>query len=110
MILFLTLVSGVAWTVVYIEAIRVGFRDRSYPIPIAALALNIAWESIHAAHDLATKTSVQGFVTAIWTVGAGAIVCLFFRFGRRERPEIVTGPLFAAGAALMFAAACLVQG
>ncbi|WP_314196352.1 hypothetical protein [uncultured Arthrobacter sp.] len=46
MILFLTIVSGVAWTVVYAEAIRLGFRERTYAIPAAALALNFAWEAI----------------------------------------------------------------
>ena len=50
MALFLTALSGVAWTLVYLEAIRVGFRDRTYAMPVAALALNIAWESIYAAH------------------------------------------------------------
>jgi len=28
-ILFLTVVSGLAWTVVYVDAIRIGFKDRS---------------------------------------------------------------------------------
>ena len=50
MILFLTIVSGLAWTVVYVDAIRIGFRDRSYAIPAAALGLNFAWEAIHASH------------------------------------------------------------
>ena len=35
MILFLTIVSGLAWTVVYADAIRIGFKDRSYAIPAA---------------------------------------------------------------------------
>ena len=37
MTLFLTVLSGLAWTVVYVEAIRIGLRDRSYAIPAAAL-------------------------------------------------------------------------
>jgi hypothetical protein len=109
LILFLTLVSGIAWTVVYIESIRVGFRDRSYAMPVAALALNIAWESIHAAHALATEISAQGFVNAIWTLADVVIVYTFIRFGRRELPEFVTRPLFAAWTALIFATAYLVQ-
>ncbi len=31
--LALTLVSGIAWTVVDVEAVRLGFRDRTYAIP-----------------------------------------------------------------------------
>jgi hypothetical protein len=41
---FLTLVSGIAWTLVYIDAIRVGFKDKSYAMPLFALALNLGWE------------------------------------------------------------------
>ncbi len=40
----LTRVGGIAWTVVYVEAIRVGLRDRTCAMPVAALALNFAWE------------------------------------------------------------------
>jgi hypothetical protein len=39
--LILTVVSGVCWTIVYVEGIRVGFKDKSYAIPFYALALNI---------------------------------------------------------------------
>jgi hypothetical protein len=41
MSLALTLLSGVAWTVVYAVAIRIGFQQRTYAIPAVALALNI---------------------------------------------------------------------
>jgi hypothetical protein len=56
----LTLLSGVAWTVVYVVAIRIGFQQRTYAIPAVALALNIAWESIYETHGLAAgDLSVQ---------------------------------------------------
>jgi hypothetical protein len=50
--LVLTVISGVCWTVVYIEGIRIGFRDKSYAIPFYALALNLAWESLHTVFGL----------------------------------------------------------
>ena len=50
---FLGVLSGLAWTVVYIECVRVGLRDRTYAMPLAALGLNIAWESTYAVHGLA---------------------------------------------------------
>jgi len=31
--LFLTLLSGIGWTLVYIDSIRKGFRDKTYAIP-----------------------------------------------------------------------------
>jgi hypothetical protein len=58
--LALTLLSGVAWTVVYAVAIRIGFQQRTYAIPAVALALNIAWETIYATRGLLTgDLSVQ---------------------------------------------------
>jgi hypothetical protein len=108
--LLLTLFSGIAWTIVYIEAIRVGLRDRSYAIPIAALALNIAWESIYAVHDLASDISVQGFVNVTWAVADLGIVYTYVRFGRRELPEFVSPALFALWIVLIFATAYVIQG
>ena len=67
MILFLTILSGLAWTLVYIESIGVGFRQKTYAMPVAAVALNFAWESTYSAHDLSTDPSVQ----AIVNLGAG---------------------------------------
>ena len=110
MALFLTALSGVAWTLVYLEAIRVGFRDRTYAMPVAALGLNIAWESLYAAHAWATTLSVQGVINSIWALLDLAIVSTYLRFGRRELPAFVTGPLFLAWAALVFSSAYLVQG
>jgi hypothetical protein len=108
--LLLTLFSGIAWTIVYIEAIRVGLRDRSYAMPIAALALNIAWESIYAVHDLASESSVQGFVNATWALADLGIVYTYVRFGRRELPEFVSPWLFALWSVLIFATAYVIQG
>jgi len=109
MILFLTLLSGVAWTVVYVDAIRVGFRDRTYAIPVAALALNIAWESIYAARSLSDGLDVQGVVNLVWFVADAIIVWTFLRYGRAELPDWVTRPLFAGWALLMLIMGYAVQ-
>jgi hypothetical protein len=67
MALALTLLSGVAWAVVYVVAIRIGFQQRTYAIPAVALALNIAWESTYAGRGLATSDpSVQTFINVAW--------------------------------------------
>lgn len=42
--LALTVISGVCWTVVYIDGIRLGFKHRSYAIPFFALALRHSQE------------------------------------------------------------------
>jgi hypothetical protein len=96
MVPFLTILSGLAWTVVYVESIRVGFRDKTYAMPIAALALNIAWESMYAVHDLMTSVSIQAFVNLIWALADLGIVYTFFKFGCSELPRFVTKSMFAA--------------
>lgn len=108
--LALTLLSGVAWTVVYAVAIRIGFQQRTYAIPAVALALNIAWETIYATHGLVTgDLSVQTFVNVAWALADVAIVFTFLRYGRRELPDFVSRPMFVIWAVLIFATAYAIQ-
>ncbi|MBT2554118.1 hypothetical protein [Arthrobacter sp. ISL-5] len=109
MILFLTVVSGLAWTVVYAEAIRLGFRDRTYAIPAAALGLNFAWEVVHASHSVATGITAQGVFNIVWGLADVLIVYTFLRFGRAELPSWVTRRLFIGWALLLGAMASAVQ-
>jgi hypothetical protein len=109
MVPLLTLISGLAWTIVYVESIRVGFRDKTYAMPIAALALNFAWESTYAVYDLTTSVSIQAFVNLTWALADLAIVYSFFKFGRRELASFVTRRMFAAWGLLAFGAAYEVQ-
>ena len=101
MVLFLTIVSGVAWTAVYIDAIRVGFKDRTYAIPAAALALNFAWEAIYAARSITTGITAQGFFNIAWGLADVIIVYTFLKFGRSELPGWVTRRLFTGWALLL---------
>jgi hypothetical protein len=108
--LALTLLSGVAWTVVYVVAIRIGFQQRTYAIPAVALALNIAWETIHATRGLVTgDLSAQTFVNVAWALADLVIVFTFLRYGRGELPDFVSGPMFVTWAVLIFAAAYIIQ-
>lgn len=107
--LFLTVVSGLAWTIVYIEGIRLGFRDKTYAIPVAALALNFAWEATYTVHGLTTTLTVQAFVNLVWAMGDVLIVYTYFRFGRAEFPDAVTRVMFVLWSVLLFAASFAVQ-
>jgi hypothetical protein len=109
MALALTLLSGVAWTVVYVVAIRIGFQQRTYAIPAVALALNIAWESIYGIRGLATDTSVQTFINLAWAAADVVIVYTFLRYGRRELPDFVSRPMFVVWSVVIFAMAYVVQ-
>ncbi len=109
MTLFLTILSGIAWTVVYTDAIRVGFRDKSYAIPAAALWLNFAWEAIYAARSVATGISVQGVFNIVWGLADVVIVYTFLRFGRSELPDWVTRRLFIGWTLLLGVTSFAVQ-
>ena len=109
MTLFLTIVSGLAWTVVYVDAIRIGFRDRTYAIPAAALGLNFAWEVIYAARSIATGITAQGVFNIAWGLADVVIVYTFLKFGRSELPGWVTRRLFIGWAILLGVTSFAVQ-
>lgn len=106
--LILTVISGTAWTIVYIAAIWIGFRQRTYAMPVAALALNLAWESIYAGPDLASAYPEQGVIDIVWAVADLIIVYTFLRFGRKEFPSL-TRRMFGLWAVLLFGTAYAVQ-
>ncbi len=93
----------------YAEAVRLGFRDRTYAIPAAALGLNFAWEVVHASHSIATGISVQGVFNIVWGLADVLIVYTFLRFGQAELPPWVTRRLFIGWALLLGAMAFAVQ-
>jgi hypothetical protein len=107
--LILTVISGLAWTIVYIEAIRLGFRYKTYAMPIAALGLNIAWEWTYAVYDLATDPQVQAWINLVWALADVVILYTFFRFGRREFPGFVTRPLFIAWGVAIIVSSFVIQ-
>ncbi|WP_443667683.1 transmembrane-type terpene cyclase [Jidongwangia harbinensis] len=103
------LTSGIAWTVVYVEAIRVGRRDRTYAIPVLALTLNFAWEATYAVVHLTAGVSMQGVVNLVWALADVVIVHTYLRYGRRELPATVTRDMFVGWSVLVFGAGFAVQ-
>ena len=109
MVLLLTVVSGIAWTIVYVDSIRVGFTQKTYAMPIAALGLNIAWEWTYAIHDLTTDPQVQGWVNLIWALADVGILATFFRYGRSQFPSFVSRPLFITSGVVIVITSFLIQ-
>ena len=87
MTLFLTLLSGIAWTIVYIQCIRIGYKQKTYCMPLFALALNIAWEGIYSFLDLQSKVTVQTIANIVWFFFDIAIVISYFKFGKKDFPQ-----------------------
>ncbi|HXT64568.1 MAG TPA: hypothetical protein VN696_16125 [Pyrinomonadaceae bacterium] len=85
--IILTIVSGVCWTIVYIDGIRIGFRHKSYAIPFYALALNFAWESLYTFFGFRTNgVTVQNVFNAVWLAFDVGILYTYFKFGRKYFP------------------------
>ena len=103
--LFLTLLSGIGWTLVYIDSIRKGFKDKTYAIPLYALGLNFAWEVIYTFRDFGSA-GVQGVVNLIWMLCDAVIVFTYFKFGKREFPE--NAKTYFIPFSLLSFAACIV--
>ncbi len=95
--IILTLVSGICWTIVYIDGIRLGFKHRSYAIPFYALALNFAWELLYTYYGFQSTISVQAVVNLVWLVFDIGILITYFKFGRKYFPARVPGYSSASG-------------
>ena len=81
----LTLISGISWSLVYIELIRRGFKDKTYGMPLFALTLNLSWEFLFSLffrnNDVVT---LQTIINLIWCCFDIVIAYTYFRYGRED--------------------------
>lgn len=106
----LTLVSGLCWTIVYLEGIRLGFRDRTYAIPFFALALNFAWEMLYTFIGFRTSpTDPQTLINAIWFLFDIGILFTYLKFGKQYFPSSVPQSWFLPWSMLGLVMAFLVE-
>ena len=95
--MFLLLFSGIAWTIVYIDGIRVGFKQKTYAIPFWALAINIAWEAIHSILGFASYgVTAQIIVNFAWLLFDIAILVTYFKYGKQHFPKSLKKAPFIA--------------
>lgn len=83
--MFLTLVSGIGWCIVYEECIRLARKDKVYTMPFWALAMNITWEGIYSISELASGLiELQEVVNLIWFFLDIVILAIFLKYGKKE--------------------------
>ncbi|WP_262429210.1 transmembrane-type terpene cyclase [Paratissierella segnis] len=83
----LMILSGICWSIVYIELIRGGFKDKTYSMPLFALGLNFAWELIYSVDQLFLGSDpIQGWVNLVWTMLDAIIIVTYFKYGREYFP------------------------
>lgn len=83
--LFLSLISGIAWTIVYIEIIKLAIKHKFVGMPLFALALNFAWEGIYTFRGLtAPNIHLQTYINLVWFLLDGVMVYLYFKFTKNH--------------------------
>jgi len=106
----LTILSGLLWTVVYIDSIRIGLKDKTYAMPLWALGLNIAWECLHFFLGYQAKGwDTQVIVNGVWFLFDIGLLYTYFRYGRKYFPKNLNDQWFVVWAVLVIAVSFLVQ-
>lgn len=115
--LFLTLLSGIGWIIVYEECIRLGFRQKTYAMPFWALALNISWEAIYTYSDIFLDAhgnlegllAAQVIVNIFWVCLDCIILFTYFKYGRKEWPDKISEKYFVPWNVLILICSVVLQ-
>ncbi len=107
---FLTLFSGLCWTVVYLDSLRLGLKYRTYAMPFWALALNITWELLHSVLDYQrVGLALQVGINVVWACLDLGILYTYFRFGSKYFPKNIPRRWFVPWSLLGLLTAFVVQ-
>lgn len=88
--LILVGMSGICWTIVYVELIRNGFKDKACGMPLFALGLNIAWEFLYSIDGFFISKEfiqVQNIADLAWAFCDIAILVCWFKYGKQYLPH-----------------------
>lgn len=82
--LFIAL-CGIGWIIAYVDALRIGFRDKTYAIPFLTLAMNFTWEILYTIQGFHVfGYHVSTFVNFLWVLIDIGILYTYFKYGRKE--------------------------
>ena len=87
--LSLVTLGNLLWVVAYVLIIRKAARDRTYGIPLVAIALNVTWELYYGLINPIPGAAFR-IAALVWLLLDVLIVYQLLRFGRKEAwpPEI----------------------
>lgn len=110
-ITFLIAISGICWSAVYVESIRIGFKQRTYCMPLFALGLNIAWEGIYSCMDLFVRHNigVQAIANTCWFILDIFLVVTWFKFAKEEFDTSLAKKWFIPWTVIVLAACFVIQ-
>ena len=99
----LSIFSGFCWTLVYLDMINRGFKDRTYSMPFFALAFNISWEFIFAFLIRSVEgMGLQELINATWFFLDVIIVFTYFKYGKKNFPNTVYRRWFIPWSIIVF--------
>ncbi|MBN2615027.1 MAG: hypothetical protein JXR71_04975 [Bacteroidales bacterium] len=108
--LLMVLLSGTCWSLVYLDAIRIGIKDKTYAIPFWALALNFAWEALltlFGYRELGVQAQVG--MNAVWLLFDFGILYTYFKYGIKEFPASVSPRWFYLWSVLVILVSLVIQ-
>jgi len=95
--MFLLVLSGICWSTVYIDSIRIGLKDKSYAMPFWALALNFSWELLQTVLGFKIpEIQTQLIINSCWVILDLGILYTYFKYGYKEFPVTLTKKWFYA--------------
>ena len=102
--------SGVAWTIVYISLIYTGFKEKTYGMPLFALALNFAWELLYTVSGFNNSPdNIQTWVNLVWCLFDVAIIYCYFKYGKKDFERFAPKQYFIPWSVLVFLMAFALQ-
>lgn len=108
--MWMVLLSGFCWSVVYLDAIRIGIKDKTYAIPFWALALNFTWElllSLFGYVELGIQAQVG--MNALWLLFDFGILYTYFKYGKKEFPSFVSPKWFYVWSVFVILVSLVIQ-
>jgi hypothetical protein len=106
----LILLSGICWTIVYIELILLGFKEKTYGMPFIALALNFTWEALYSYIGLKNDISnIQTWIILIWFLLDAIIVCTYLIYGKKYFPKQSSKEYFMPWTIIIFLMSFILQ-
>lgn len=83
----LAALSGLCWTIVYVDCLRLGIKQRTYAMPFWAVGLNLAWEGVHTVVGYREEgPSLQVIINVVWLALDVGILYTLLRYGRKHHP------------------------
>ena len=108
--LLLAGISGICWTIVYLDCIRLGFKQKTYAMPFWALALNFAWETVHSIIGYKQEgMSIQVVFNAVWCLFDIGILYTYFKYGQKYFPDFLSRKVFILWSVLALIASYIIQ-